>query len=1023
MNPPLPRLHLLGTPCLRLADADPPRLLPDALPGYLLAYLGARGDWVLREEVAVLLWPEAAEPEAQHNLRVNLNRVRGLLRGWGVEDALQAERRRVRLLVDTDVTALRAALATSAAETVLALDGRFLQGLSFRAFPVIAEWAQREGERLRAEWRGALIAVATSSMRSQPERALQLLDQLEPAERLDEAVMRCRLGALAAQGREADARQALAAFRRDLRDELGVVPSASFESFVQGLLPSAPAVAAVPTTLLPPDALVGRAETLASLQSLLAQARVVTLAGLGGVGKTRLARAAIQAGGAVGGGAVAGETLWLSLAELDQAAGLLARLADALGLPAQPASKLQAAVVARLAARPTLLVLDNLEHLLGSRALLVELLDALLAGAPELRVLITSREPVDHPAEHVLRLRGLALPDLRGDGVLQAPAVQLFVAQARLARPDFDAAAQAASITRIAHLTGGLPLALRVAAGWTRFLGCAQIAAEIERSLDALDASAGAGGLRATLAWSWSRLARPLTDALARLSTFAGSFDLDDARSLVPAPALLAHLAQLADASLIETLEAPEPRRFALHPLLRQLAREKLALDAAAARAARAAHRAWVERRLAAFADWRRVDQKAALRTIGALLDDARLAWRSALEGGDASFIAHCAPILSRYFEQKGAWDEGIALFAAAESGFDPDERAELAALAALARARATLLYRRTDFDAAEALAQRGLAWARTLDHRESIKANLNTLGLICSMQHRIDEARHLLTEAAEIAHAEHDAAGEAVFRANLAMLAKRVGDYAAAEAGWRQALALHREVGNWRSAVNVLANLGNLLRIVGRLDEAQALLEEGLRLCDEHGFTSTRPFLLINIAQVHAQARRLAPARSLAEQALADVRRHGEPMLEAATLLVLAELALQETRAEVAAPLLAQALQLTAANGDIANRLEAMGGYASWLAASGAAERAHATWSLLRAHPRLHGDLARVLDERIAASPLDAAQRARAEDAARDSDFTDACERARRELEAAAEAARTASGNRSAAELRFDPA
>jgi hypothetical protein len=84
--------------------------LPDTLPGYLLTYLGARADWVAREHLAVLFWPDAAEIEAQRNLRVNLNRLRGLLAGWGVEALLAAERRRVRLQLSTDLELLREAL-------------------------------------------------------------------------------------------------------------------------------------------------------------------------------------------------------------------------------------------------------------------------------------------------------------------------------------------------------------------------------------------------------------------------------------------------------------------------------------------------------------------------------------------------------------------------------------------------------------------------------------------------------------------------------------------------------------------------------------------------------------------------------------------------------------------------------------------------------------------------------------------------------------------------------------------------
>lgn len=104
-------LQLLATPCLWQGPLR--HDLPDSVPGYLLLVLGARGDWVLREELATLLWPQAAEATAQHNLRVNLNRLRPWLRHRELEPALQAEPRRLRLALSSDVQRLRKACARS----------------------------------------------------------------------------------------------------------------------------------------------------------------------------------------------------------------------------------------------------------------------------------------------------------------------------------------------------------------------------------------------------------------------------------------------------------------------------------------------------------------------------------------------------------------------------------------------------------------------------------------------------------------------------------------------------------------------------------------------------------------------------------------------------------------------------------------------------------------------------------------------------------------------------------------------
>ena len=190
MSPPQPSalttLTLLGSPHLQRGDA---RIdLPDALPGYLVVYLASRGDWVLREEIAVLLWPEAAESEAQNNLRVNLTRLRPHLARWSIEPHFVAERRRLRLDVATDVGTLRTAYARGEwMATADAARGSFVDGMSFRAFPVLGEWARAERDTLRALWRDALLRAADHIA---PQARLDLAARYLAADPLDEDVLR-----------------------------------------------------------------------------------------------------------------------------------------------------------------------------------------------------------------------------------------------------------------------------------------------------------------------------------------------------------------------------------------------------------------------------------------------------------------------------------------------------------------------------------------------------------------------------------------------------------------------------------------------------------------------------------------------------------------------------------------------------------------------------------------------------------------------------------------------------------------
>jgi predicted ATPase/DNA-binding SARP family transcriptional activator len=938
---PAPRVQLLGT--ARLHQGGLSQELPDTATGYLLAALAARGDWMARDELAALFWPEAAAEDAQRNLRVTLNRLVQRLADWGVADALARERRRLCWLPGSDVAQARAARSAGDWQRVLALSqGPFAVGLGFRGFPVLAEWADGERRALAALAREAVLRCAALAP---PAQAAQLAARQLEAEPADEDLMRLRLQALAALGRHGEAAREFAAFDAQLRRELGVGASPALTAVVARLTTAGtgPAEAAAGD-----DGLVGREDELARARLLLREHRLLTLLGLGGVGKTRLAQAVAEAASAL---------LWLPLADTGDVSELPHRVLQALRPAAAPVRDAKAAAGEHLARSVQLLVLDNVEQLLGQRAALLALLSQWLAAAPSLRLLVTSRQALQHPAEALLPLRTLALPPPGGEP-LAAPAVRLLVARARRARPGFDPRDQAGALAEIASSVGGLPLALRLAAEWLRLLSPADVLAALQRSVGALDGAEGQG-LQATLDRSWQLLDEPARAALAALSVFVSPFGAEDA--LQAGAADLPQLARLSEHGLLEARAeaAPDAKaRLQLHPLVRAFAAEQLARDAAAASSAHARHAAWVQRRLAVWANWRLVDQGSALRDVALLLPEALAAWHWAREQGCADFIAEAAPVLLNYWEKVGRWAEGIALFEAAEPGFDEQVATDRAALAALWRGRALLLYRDGRFEPAAALAQRALEAARSLGHQQGIKANLNTLALAHWMLGQLDTAEAAAAEARDLAAADGDRASVAVFSGTLALLHKKRGRYADAEASWRRALAVHREVGNWSSACVTLNNLGNLLRLTGRADEAVAVLDESLRLCDAYGFASSRPFALINLAQAHLAAGRLEAAEPLALQALAEGRRAGERMLEAGTLLLLAEAALHAGRPALCAERLAPALRLARALNDPANLLEALSAFARWQLALGRTDEAARTVATVRTHPALHAEL-----------------------------------------------------------------
>lgn len=299
----------------RLVVLDSPRLegvlgegsLPASLPGWLLAALSLRGQWVAREELCTLLWPDDEAAAAQHKLRVHLHRLRQRLAAWGIAGALHAERQRIRLRLPSDVDGFRLALGRGDRAAALALYRRpLLDGWRLPGFPALEEWADRERRQIADTARAAAIRHARDLAHQQRHgEAIDGLQNLmgdEPlAEDLLQSLMRCALeGGQASLGL-----QQAAAFVRRLAAELDLTPMPETLRLIEALrqahagepVPGTVAVAAttlpvpaVPATLRDAPALVGRADWVSWLQA--PRSAAVQLTGPPGIGKTTLLRTA-----------------------------------------------------------------------------------------------------------------------------------------------------------------------------------------------------------------------------------------------------------------------------------------------------------------------------------------------------------------------------------------------------------------------------------------------------------------------------------------------------------------------------------------------------------------------------------------------------------------------------------------------------------------------------------------------------------------------------------------------------------
>ena len=437
-----------------------------------------------------------------------------------------------------------------------------------------------------------------------------------------------------------------------------------------------------PTNLpLPSSSFIGRVDEVVAVRSLLVEHRLVTLTGVGGVGKTRLA---LEVGGEVLPRFADG--VWLvELAPLSQDEMVLATIAGALGVAAQTGESLATTLVSRLKAKQLLVIIDNCEHVLGTVARFV---DRLAASAPGVRVLATSRERLGIAAERVREVPPLA----------EGTAVELFIDRATQTGALLDDS-QRRAISEICVRLDGLPLAIELAAARARMMTPSEIAKRLDHRFRLLTGGGRTAverhrTLQATVSWSYELLDGTERVVFQRLSTLAGSFDLDAAEAIgaggmVEGFEVLDAVAHLVDKSMVLAVPAPAGVRYRLLETLRQFAADRLAErpDAIEVQARCAAY--WCDRAITLGQAVRASDQPAALLdTIDVDIDNYRSAFAYLLSAGGVNDAAPGVLALDMFWGYRRA-DEGLRRYRQLLEAPDLDRDLRLQALAQAARGEA----------------------------------------------------------------------------------------------------------------------------------------------------------------------------------------------------------------------------------------------------------------------------------------------------------------------------------------------
>jgi predicted ATPase/DNA-binding SARP family transcriptional activator len=848
--------RILG-PVEALVGAGTVPLGPPKQRALLATLLLARGAVVSRDRLVDGLWGSDPPASAVESLQVYVHKLRRALGSARIEtsgsgyrvslDDAQLDLARFEREVDRGRKALDAGDAEEAADglrAALALwRGPALADLP-RDAPTAAEAERLEELRLGAVelWNDAELACGRH------DGLTASLEPLVAGHPYRERFREQQILALYRSGRQQEALEACREARRVLVDELGIDPGPGLQELERSILRQEPGLAPPERELherarlpVPPTPLVGRRLEIAAITALLREhdARLVTLTGAGGTGKTRVALAvAAELEPELRDGA-----LFVDLAPVSDAGLVLSSVAEALGLQAGT-RPLEETIVDHLRPRRMLLVLDNLEQLLPA----APAVGRLLASAPGLRVLATSRAPLRLGAEQEYPVQPLPIPDdrLPFEELVQGDAVCLFAARARAVNPGFRLDEDAArTVARICARLDGLPLAIELAAARAKLLAPAEMLERLPQLLGSgpRDAPARQRTLTATIQWSYDLLAEDERTAFARFGVFAGGATIEAAERVCEGE--LDVFAGLVDHSLLQQDAAGG--RLTMLETVRSCALERLA--EADAGGVRIRHAAWLtdlaeEAETAMRAGG---DNVSWLDRLQAEHDNIRAALGWTLEAGETDLALRLASALRVFWEVRGHFAEGERWLDQALAG----RRGDMTVRAKALSAAGTAAFRVGDLDRARAYYDEMLELWREVGDELGIARGLSDLGTVAAGVGDLDLAVRMLEESAARFRRFDEPARLAIVLQNLGHVASERGDYDEAIRATQEALALEQEAGYKPNEAITRYNLGSFLFKAGRADEAILWLKQCLALTVELDYKEVSAYALATVVQI----------------------------------------------------------------------------------------------------------------------------------------------------------------------------
>ncbi|MFO7546587.1 MAG: tetratricopeptide repeat protein [Trueperaceae bacterium] len=939
----MPHLKVMGGLELDLGGFSQPK------PLLLLAYLALEGAQ-RRRRLAELFWQDG---NRMKSLSMALTRLR-----QGAGDVVVADERRAWATASSDAGDLLDALRGGAWERAVELyRGAFLDGVAFAAGSVeLEEWVLATREYLAARVQHGLLELAESAARRREfarggelaERALFLPGAGAP----DPATLR-RMYALLTAGDSVRAplvRAELAELGETRRFTTEEAQSSFERSASEDPRPSAtlsvlasPAQEVDPSKLptnVPPrrTTFIGRERELRAVEEALASSscRLVTLSGPGGVGKSRLAHeVALRALAR----SAYPDGVFLVTLDSERDLGRLGDLAlAAIGTQLGDGTDPWQRLIEALAEARVLLVFDDVD---GARA--PEELANVLASTTGVDLVVTSRTRLGLQEEHAIPLTGLPLPTdkVPWHEAMTYGAVRLFVDRARRADLSANLGQQGHDAVLLCRELDGLPLALELAAPWTRLLSCAEIVRHLRSDPDFLaavsdDVPERHRSMRRVFEASWRWLRKSERELARRLAVFRSEFTLEAAGAV--ASATLVTLARLIDSSLVQVRA---PGRYRLHPLLAEFLRQKLA--------GVPDERAEVERRHDAYyldgleerrRQLRGGQQTEALASLRDEWAEVESVLERALLARDARTLEPFVALMDVAYEARGALLEGVEVLGRIDRSLGADAWPELRARL---RIEEGWFYSR--------LGEHDEAWRRTSDGLTLAESLGNgavpllargwaNLGGLAAARGRREEGEDMLKRALALAHQVKSDQDRTPLVANalsgLGLVAAEAGRMEEAVTYFGRAVALHEDVGDVLCLIRELGNLAIGYGIQGDMGRSGEMMERCLALEREIDFRQSMPYTLSNLGVHHFRLGDLARAEALNLEALTLAEETGQRRILVGVLVNLVSVYVRAGDVPAAAAAATKALGLAAAIGLEPLQLQALTAYAEAEAAGG---------------------------------------------------------------------------------------